>query len=268
LGLAIAHAYAAAGADVAVCARDGALLASAAESLQAEYPGVTVRALAADIADRASVDELFAAVDEAFGNLDILVCNAGVLGPKGALDDLDWQAWIDALQINLIGTAYCARRALRSLGGSGRSKILIVSGGGATKPMPYLSAYSASKAGLVRFGETLAEELRERNIDVNMVAPGALNTRLLDEVLAAGPERIGSAYYAAARKQQESGGFPPAAAAQLCVFLASPESDGISGKLISAPWDPWQRFGGESGRLAGDLYTLRRIIPEDRGWSW
>ena len=81
-------------------------------------------------------------------------------------------------------------------------KIIILSGGGATKPMPYLSAYAASKAGVVRFAETLAEEVKDFNIDVNTVAPGALNTRLLDEVLAAGPEKVGKAFYEQSLKQQ------------------------------------------------------------------
>lgn len=269
LGLAIADAFAQAGAKVAICARDADVLGSAASTLRGKHPATTIVSFVTDVADRASVDELFTNVDRDLGQTDIVVCNAGVYGPKGAVDDVDWDAWVDALRINLIGTAYCARRALQSLRTSpDRGKILIVSGGGATKPLPFFSAYAASKAGVVRFGETLAEEVRERNIDVNMVAPGALNTRLLDEVLAAGPEKAGAGYYASALKQKESGGYPPEFSARLCVFLASPASDGITGKLISAPWDPWERFAVESDRLSGDLYTLRRIIPEDRGWSW
>ena len=143
-----------------------------------------------------------------------------------------------------------------------------MSGGGATKPLPNLSAYAASKAGLVRFGETLAEELREAGIDVNMVAPGALNTRLLEEILEAGPDVVGDAFYSASVKQKAAGGTPLEVGAGLCVFLGSRASDGITGKLISAPWDPWQRFEAEKDRLEGDVYTLRRIVPEERGWSW
>ena len=81
-------------------------------------------------------------------------------------------------------------------------KIILLSGGGATKPMPFLSAYAASKAALVRFGETLADEVRDAGIDVNAVAPGALNTRLLDEVLEAGPAAVGQAFYEQSLKQK------------------------------------------------------------------
>jgi hypothetical protein len=91
---------------------------------------------------------------------------------------------------------------------------------------------------------------------------------MLDEMLAAGPELIGDAMYRQMQQQAASGGAPLDGGAKLCVFLASAESDGITGKLISAQWDPWQRFGAEKDRLTGDVYTLRRIIPEERGWSW
>jgi NAD(P)-dependent dehydrogenase (short-subunit alcohol dehydrogenase family) len=268
LGFAIAAAYAAAGADVAICARDAALLQSAAAALRDAHPAVDVAAEVCDVGDRAAVDALFAALDVRFGGLDIVVCNAGVYGPKGSIDVVDWESWVDAVQINLVGTVYCARRGLASLARSARGKIIIISGGGATKPLPNLSAYAASKAGIVRFGETLAEETRGRGIDVNMIAPGALNTRLLDEILAAGPQVVGEAFYAASLKQQQTGGTPLAVAARLAVFLASGASDGISGKLISAPWDPWERFSAADERLSGDVYTLRRIVPEERGWSW
>ncbi len=268
LGFAIAEAYAAAGAAVAICARDRALLEAAAESLRRAHPDADVFAQPCDVGDRADVDRLFAALDARQAGLDVVVCNAGVYGPKGAIETVDWDAWVDALRINLIGTAYCARRALASLAGSARGKIVIISGGGATKPLPNLSSYAASKAGIVRFGETLAEETRGRGIDVNMIAPGALNTRLLDEILAAGPQTVGEAFFAASLKQQQTGGTPLDVAARLAVFLASGAADGISGKLISAPWDPWERFRADDERLNGDVYTLRRIVPEERGWSW
>ena len=87
-------------------------------------------------------------------------------------------------------------------------KIVQLSGGGATNPLPRISAYAASKAAIVRFAETLAEEVREDGIDVNAIAPGALNTRLLDEVLAAGPNASGAAFFDRALKQKEEGGAP------------------------------------------------------------
>ncbi len=161
LGLAIARAFVAAGCDVAICARDASALERAAGSLRNDFPEARLHARVADVASEASVDALFADVETSLGGLDVLVANAGVYGPKGAIEDVDWSTWVDAIRINLIGTVYCARRALPLLRRSERGKIVILSGGGATKPLPYVSAYAASKAGVVRFGETLAEELRD-----------------------------------------------------------------------------------------------------------
>jgi NAD(P)-dependent dehydrogenase (short-subunit alcohol dehydrogenase family) len=268
IGFAIADAFAAAGDDVAICARDAVTLEAAASDLRSRHPSVRVVARTADVGSETSVDALMDAVVSELGGMDVLIANAGVYGPKGAIESVDWDAWVDAIRINLLGVVYCARRALPALRESARGKIVIMSGGGATKPLPFVSAYAASKAGVVRFGETLAEELRSAKIDVNMVAPGALNTRLHAEVLAAGPNVVGETFYAEAIKQRDSGGTPLEIGAKLCVYLASREADGITGKLISAPWDPWQRFGAEKQRLDGDVYTLRRIVPEERGWSW
>lgn len=268
LGFEIAAAFAAEGASLAICARDAAAVEAAREQLIGRYPACEVVATRADVGRESDVDALFDLAVERFGGVDVLVVNAGVYGPKGPIESLDWAEWVEAIRINLIGAAYCMRRVIPILRASKRGKIIILSGGGATKPLPFVSAYAASKAGIVRFGETLAEELRADDIDVNMVAPGALNTRLLDEILAAGPQTVGAAFFAAAQKQAAGGGTPLALGAQLCVFLASAQADGITGKLLSAPWDPWQRFGAERDRLQGDVYTLRRIVPEDRGWSW
>jgi len=155
------------------------------------------------------------------------------------------------------------REAIRK----GCPKIVNLSGGGATAPLPRLSAYAASKAAVVRLTETLAVENPE--IAINAIAPGALNTRMLEEVLAAGPERVGAAFYESALKQKKSGGAPLDAGAGLCVFLLSPESDGISGRLISAIWDKWKDLPAHAEELRrGDIYTLRRIVPKDRGSDW
>ena len=131
-----------------------------------------------------------------------------------------------------------------------------LSGGGATSPLPRISAYAASKAAVVRLTETLAEETAGSGIDVNAIAPGALNTRLLDEVLAEGPERVGVGFYERAVKQREQGGSPLTTGADLCVFLLSAASDGITGRLISAVWDPWRTWLIMPMRYAARMSTL------------
>ena len=135
--------------------------------------------------------------------------------------------------------------------------------------MPRISAYAVSKAAIVRFTETLAEEVRGTGIDVNAIAPGALNTRMLAEVLEAGPEKVGQAFYDRSLKQKESGGSPLGRGADLALFLASAASDGITAKLISAVWDDWERWPEHLPELSSsDVYTLRRIAGRDRGFAW
>jgi 3-oxoacyl-[acyl-carrier protein] reductase len=135
--------------------------------------------------------------------------------------------------------------------------------------LPRISAYAVSKAAIVRFTETLAEEVRGTGIDVNAIAPGALNTRMLDEVLEAGPDKVGKAFYERSLKQKESGGVPIDRGAELALFLASKASDGITAKLISAVWDDWERWPEQLNELSSsDTYTLRRITARDRGFEW
>lgn len=270
LGKAIAEACIAEGANVLLCARDEGLLAETRMELAAKAPsGQQVIAWKADVSRADEVKGLFEAAAAQLPSIDGLVNNAGIYGPKGLLEDIDVKAWCHAVEINLFGVVYACREALRIFRRQGHGKIVNLSGGGATSPMPRVSAYAASKAAVVRLTETLAEETRGSGIEVNAVAPGALNTRLLDEVLAAGPEAVGDKLYAKAIKQKESGGASLAAGAGLCVFLLSKASNGITGKLISAVWDPWRDLPNHLEDLnTSDMYTLRRVTPEDRGLKW
>ena len=269
-GLAVARTFVQEGARLVLCARNTEpLLRAQRELAELAGDGSHVLAIPADVSVPEDVHRLVEAGIKAFGGLDILVSNAGVHGPKGPVQEVDWTEWAHAVEINLMGTVLLCREALAHFLPNRYGKILLLSGGGATKPMPYLSAYAASKAALVRFGETLAEEVRASGIDVNSVAPGAMNTRLLDDILEAGPERVGRSYYQQALRQQAEGGTPLERGASLCVFLASSESDGITGKLISAVWDPWESLPRHVEDLKGsDIYTLRRIVPADRGKDW
>jgi 3-oxoacyl-[acyl-carrier protein] reductase len=270
LGLAIARAYVAAGANVMICARAEGPLRDALgilTGLAAE--GQIVSAESGDVADPADAERLVTASVQRLGQLEVLVNNAGVYGPKGTIDEVDWDAWAEAIRVNLLGSVLMARAILPYFKAQRYGKIVQLSGGGATAPLPRISAYAASKAGIVRFAETLAEEVRGFGIDVNSIAPGALNTRLLDEVLEAGPDKVGEEFYERAVRQAADGGASLGRAAALAVFLGSSLSDGITGKLISAVWDPWETLGAHVADLQStDIYTLRRIVPEDRGLVW
>jgi NAD(P)-dependent dehydrogenase (short-subunit alcohol dehydrogenase family) len=270
LGFEIAKKYLEAGASLMICARDEKMLDKSASALK-KLAGVgqSVVALPADISKSRDVTALVDSALKEFGHLDVLVNNAGVVGPSGAIESVDWEEWIRTIEVNLLGSVLLSRAILPHFKQARRGKIIQLSGGGATKPMPMLSAYAASKAAVVRFAETLAEETRQHRIDVNAIAPGALNTRILDELLAAGPEKLGLALYQRSLQQMKDGGVPLCKGADLAVFLGSSASDGITGKLISAVWDPWESLPNHLADLNGtDVYTLRRIIPKDRDLPW
>jgi NAD(P)-dependent dehydrogenase (short-subunit alcohol dehydrogenase family) len=270
LGLAISRAYVEAGASVLMCARNAAVLEQArAEVAALASPAQQVLAQPADVSRTEDVARLAHAALDAFPRVHILVNNAGVYGPLGSIEDVDWNAWVQAVEINLFGSILMCRALVPHFKSHRYGKIVQLSGGGATNPLPRISAYAASKAAIVRFAETLAEEVRGDGIDVNSIAPGALNTRLLDEVLTAGPDRVGTAFYARSLKQKAEGGAPLERGAALAVFLGSAASDGLTGKLLSAMWDPWESLDRHLEELRrSDVYTLRRIVPADRGLAW
>lgn len=270
LGLEIARAYLKAGAaGLCICGREDAVLDSAASELgELAGPDRQVLAVLADVSKAREVKRLVASALAGLGELTILVSNAGVYGPKGRVDRTDWTEWVRAVEVNLFGSVLVAREMVSHFTDRGYGKIIQLSGGGATAPALGLSAYAASKAAVVRFTETLACELRGHGVDVNSIAPGALNTRMLDEVLAAGPEAVGEEFHRRALAQRDAGGVPLRRGAELAIFLGSAISDGITGKLLSAVWDPWLDLPGHIGELDSDVYTLRRIVPGDRGLEW
>jgi NAD(P)-dependent dehydrogenase (short-subunit alcohol dehydrogenase family) len=217
----------------------------------------------ADISDRASIETAAAACARTFGGTDILVSAAGVYGPIGRTWEVDEQAWWRAQEINVRGTLLAARAVLPGMIARGGGRIINFSGGGATAPLPRFSAYAASKAAVVRLTETLAEELREHAVTVNAIAPGAVDTRLQDDVLAAG-ERAGDLYPRIRRlRESGEGGVTPELPAALAVFLSSDAAAGITGKLISAPHDGWQAWDAARVRELGESawLTLRRLDP-------
>jgi NAD(P)-dependent dehydrogenase (short-subunit alcohol dehydrogenase family) len=270
LGAEISRHYVKAGANVLVCARSADSLGRVADELRSVASvNQKIVSLTADVSKSTDTDRIVKRAIDEFGDLQILVNNAGVYGPKGLLEDVDWKEWTQSIEINLYGSVLMCRAVLPYFKQRKYGKIVQLSGGGATNPLPRISGYAASKAAIVRVAETLAEEVREHRIDVNAIAPGALNTRLLDEVLEAGPEKVGPQFYEKSLKQKEQGGSALSKGAELAVYLASAASDGITGKLLSAIWDPWSSLQEHADELRkSDIYTLRRIVPKDRGATW
>ena len=256
------------GADILITGRNFKNLENAMKTISLESTGKVIMKVC-DISDSKQNKDVFDYAIKIFNRVDVLIANAGIYGPKGKIENLNWDEWSKAIDINLKGTVLSCISVLDHMKNNNYGKIIIMSGGGATKPMPLISSYAASKAGVVRFAETLSEEVKEFNIDVNSVAPGAMNTRLLDEILESGPKLVGEDFYNKAVEQKQKGGTPMIHAIKLCEYLSSSNSDGISGKLISAIWDPWMKFDLYKNKLkTSDIYTLRRIIPEERNEKW
>jgi len=270
LGRAIVEGFVHEGANILFCSRNSNSLGEAERAVRrSARPDQRILTHACDVSSLSEVQGLFRKADSELGPLHALVNNAGIYGPKGPSEEVHWDEWRRCIEINLYGTFLPCRHAINRFKKLGYGKIINLSGGGATNPLPNISAYAAAKAGVVRLTETLAEELRGFHVDVNAVAPGALNTRLLDEVLEAGPDKVGADFHARALKQAKEGGVPLELGANLCIYLASSESDGITGKLLSAKWDPWSSLHTHKEELErSDIYTLRRIVPGDRGKTW
>jgi len=258
IGRAIALAFAREGADVVVVSRTLSDVEETAAQVRAL--GRHALPLKVDVSKREDVENMVESALREFGRIDVLVNNAGILGPVGPLVENDANHWIETIRVNLIGVFLCCRAVLPVMVKQRKGKIINLSGGGAAYSRPRFSAYAASKTAVVRLTETLAEEVKGFNIQVNAIAPGAINTRIQEEILAAG-EVAGEKALAEAKKVRETGGTSLDVPAALAVFLASDESDGLTGKLISAVWDDWRNMGAERIReieLKG-LYTLRRI---------
>lgn len=260
IGKAIALAFAGEGADLVVVSRTPAEVKTTAGEIRAL--GRRALPLEVDVSQGEAVDTMIRQTIAEFGKIDVLVNNAGIYGPIGPLVDNDSDRWIETIRINLIGVYLCTRAVLPAMMAQRQGKIINLAGGGAASPRPYFSAYSTAKAGVVRFTETVAEEVKQYNIHINAISPGGVSTRLVQEVVAAG-EAAGEKDLNEARHIIETGGGPPSVAASLAVFLASPDSDGLTGRLLSATWDDWRGMAGHIPEImASDLYTLRRVVPQ------
>jgi len=271
LGRALSLQFLSAGADLALLGRnEGALKSLADELLAVASPGQTVRQFALDLKDPAGLPSALGVVLESVGAPDILVNNAAVQGPIGPSWKNDWAAWEEAVRVDLFAPVIICGSFVGDMIRKGSGCIINISGGGATGPRPNFSAYGCSKAALVRFSETLSEELKGTGITVNCIAPGALNTRMTQDVITAGAGLAGEKEYRQASKLSlEYDEEVLDRAARLAVLLASPLGEGITGRLISAAWDPWERLPELKGELSStDIYTLRRIVPKDRGKDW
>lgn len=266
IGLAISKAFAKEGSDLLIVSRSKSNLENTKDLLQ--NTTTQIETFQADISEPDEVKQMVDFTVGKFGTVDILVNCAGIYGPIGLITDIEVKQWLSTVNINLYGTFLCMKAVLPIMMRKNKGKIVNMSGGGGASPLPRFSAYGTSKAGVIRLTETIANEVKDYKIDINAIAPGAVNTRLLEQALAAG-DAAGEEFKIKAVKQKNEGGVPPDKVAELALFLASAESDGLSGRLVSLLWDKWTDIPKHLGKImSSDVYTMRRIVPEDRGYKW
>ena len=221
IGQAIADALRAAGADVFVCDIDAS----------------TGPDFVSDIADDDAVDQLFNAVDQKFGGLDILVNNVGVAGPAGLVDEIDAGAFDEVIRVNVGGTFRVTARAVPLLRASGEGLIVNIASTAGIFPYPYRSPYVAAKWAIVGLGRSWAMELGADNIRVNVVCPGSVGGPRMDQVIereAAATGVDASSLRRGYEEQVSMRRFMDAAdVAGAVVYMASPAGRHVSGQVLS-----------------------------------
>lgn len=227
------------------------------ENLKIESSNVQFYSL--DISCLKDVQSFYNWFSSSNGSLYALINVAGIQSPIGEFANNNNQEWENNLKINIFGTANMIRGAIPLLKVGVHNKLINFSGGGATSSRPNFSAYAVSKIAIIKLTEILANELDKYSIDIIAVAPGAINTDMLKEIIDAGSDCAGEEYTKAIKRYKE-GGDSPDKIVELCDFLLSERSNGITGKLISAIWDNYtsEKF---ISRLKSDkdFCTLRRI---------
>ena len=261
IGQAIAQAYAREGAHLALAARSQTELEQTAAAIA--KTGAQAIAVPTDVTDPAQAERLASAALTRFGRIDLLVNNAGISGPVGPLQDNDIAQWAETISVNLTGTFLVCRAVIPAMLKQGGGKIINLSGAGAANAWSNLSAYCASKAAVVRLTEVLAQELAPNNIAVNALGPGSVHTAMWDR-MTQDAARAGADFIHQLGLQVTSGGGAPIAeCAELAVWLASQESDNLTGRLISATADDFRNLPPRIPQImATDAATLRRIPLE------
>jgi 3-oxoacyl-[acyl-carrier protein] reductase len=233
IGAGIARELAAAGARVAVSARSHEQVKEVAR----EIGGLGV---VADVSVPKSVEAMIAQVESQLGPIGLLVNNAGISGSESTAWETDPDEWWRVFEVNVRGIYLCCRAVIPGMIERGRGRIVNTGSGSGYLPGQRMTAYSASKAAVYRFGETLAEQLKPHGIPVFTISPGLVRT----EMTASFPDDLSWT--------------PPELAPRLVRVLASGRADTLSGRYIHAEHDDIEDLIRRADEIANeDLNAIR-----------
>ncbi len=226
--------------------------------MEIEHGGGAALRIRSDVTDYEQVSAAVERMRVQFGSpVQVLVCAAGILGPIGPFVESSPKSWQETVDTNLIGVMNACRAVLPDMCDRRQGKIIVLAGvGGALPWRPNFAVHAATKTGVVRFAETLAEEVIEHNVHVNCLSPGGTYTHMTDQVLAAG-DRSGWREVEMAREVRMTGGVAPERQIELAMFLASPESNHVTGRMIHVD-DDWKKLRDTT--IPAELYRLRRLL--------
>jgi NAD(P)-dependent dehydrogenase (short-subunit alcohol dehydrogenase family) len=268
IGAALAKDLSSAGYQVIACSRS-------LERLRATFADhQDVRYAVCDVSDVQAVADFVKFVRGRTDRVDVLINCAGGFGAIGSIEQIDADDWMRTVSNNLFGTFLTVKYFLPLLASSPAPRVINLSGGGAFSPFPNFSAYACSKAALVRLTETLALELAPRGVAINALAPGFIATKTHETTMTSGVERAGPVQFTRTtrllQQQDDAAGSARMETVCRCVrALLSPAYRGLTGKTISANFDPWatEEFRRHLGDITrSELYTMRRTnlvnLPE------
>lgn len=267
LGSRLAFEYAAAGIDLVLAARNPQKL----EKLKLEIGAmskVTLIDVVVDLEEKNFIEKISKVVDSHTHKVRFVIIATGSQHPIGEVLSIDSLALSRSFQVNLIAPILISQYFASKFIKNGSGSLLLLSGGGGTSPRSNFSAYATAKTGLIRFVETFSQELQLTNVQINCISPGIMPSKMMEEIVglgsAAGEVELLKAIDALQDREYRLYGV-----LKLCKFLTSNASKGITGKLISAEWDNWEKWPLHIDKLQNsDLYTLRRITGRDRGEMW
>ncbi len=231
LGRAIALSFVKEGAKVALFSRTMEDLEETSARIR-EMNGEVLR-VSGDVSKKEDADRLMEQTVKQFGTIDILVNNAAIIGPPRFLEDADEDSWLKTININLNGVYYCCRRAIPVMAEKGAGKIINVTSGLGQRPFPHFCAYGVSKAGVDQITRSLGEEFREKNIQVNSLDPGVMDTSMQNQIRGLSDKLRQDILRQFVGFHEKGQLQDPMEIAEVAVFLASSESDHITCEIVS-----------------------------------